>query len=110
MMTETEILNLKVKIFSTEECLYKLLEELAEAQDAAEALLIDARYSTGVSTQKVKALLEELADVEVAGHRTLKKLFPREAPCYDIKARHGIKVQLRNAIEDRRAAQKKGGI
>jgi len=47
MMTETEILNLKVKIFSTEECLYKLLEELAEARDAAEALLIDARYSTG---------------------------------------------------------------
>ena len=45
MMTETEILDLKVQIFSTEECLYKLLEELAEARDAAEALLIDARYS-----------------------------------------------------------------
>ena len=86
MMTETEILDLKVKIFSTEECLYKLLEELAEARDAAEALL------------------EELADVEVAGHRTMKKLFPREAPCYDIKARHAIKFQLRNAIEDRRNA------
>jgi len=45
-----------------------------------------------------------LADVEVAGHRTMKKLFPREAPCYDIKARHAIKFQLRNAIEDRRNA------
>ena len=49
MMTETEILDLKVQIFSTEECLYKLLEELAEAQDAAEALqALQAAYTSNL--------------------------------------------------------------
>lgn len=101
MITERELLEEKVRLFSTEECVYKLIEELAEALDAAEALLITTRDGHEIDTSKVKALLEELADVEVAGHRTMVKIFPYEEYMYVAKLRHGIRVQLRAAVEER---------
>ncbi len=77
MMTETEILDLKVDI-QYRRVLVKLLEDL-QKRGAAEALLIDARYSTGVSTQKVKALLEELAMLKCGAQNNEEAVPPRSA-------------------------------
>lgn len=97
-MTDKEILEAKVEVFSELECLEKLQEELAEAQQAAATLHAKILYDRPRGVY-VKELMEELADVEIVGHKTLVKLYPMEEDFFEQKLRYGVQVQLRKAIE-----------
>lgn len=97
-MTDKEILEAKVEVFSELECLEKLQEELAEAQQAVATLHAKILYDRPRGVY-VRELMEELADVEIAGHKTLVKLYPSYEKYYENKLRRGVLVQLRDAIE-----------
>lgn len=106
MMTEREILEEKVKVFSERECLAKLIEELREAMK--EAIMLEVSLSVPSLSleehrQNIRTkLMEELADVDVAGRRTLELLYRTGEWTFNEKSRHGVRVQLREAIEKRK--------
>lgn len=106
-MTEREILEEKTKVFSERECVNKLIEELWEAMK--EAIMLDAALSVpSIYTEEHMQmmlrtkLMEELADVDVAGRRTLELLYQTGEWTFNEKSRHGVRVQLREAIELRK--------
>lgn len=97
-MTEKEIIDAKIETFSELEILDKLQEELLEALGAVNNL--HAAIRSGRPLYRcVRGLMEELADVEIAGRKTLVKLYPSYEKYYENKLRHGVLVQLRDAIE-----------
>jgi hypothetical protein len=107
MMTNNEILAQKARLFSEDDCLDKLIEELSEALNAA----LDLRYSIEgegeVSSRKklTMNLIEELADVSVAGIETLEYIYPEAEGLYNNKRVRSIQVNIRRAIEEKHSHQ-----
>jgi hypothetical protein len=107
MMTNNEILAQKARLFSEDDCLDKLIEELSEALNAA----LDLRYSIEgegeVSSRKklTMNLIEELADVSVAGIETLEYIYPEAEGLYNNKRARSIQVNIRRAIEEKHSHQ-----
>ena len=95
--TEREIIQIKVSVFTEAECLDKLIEELEEATIAAKLA-----YAHFGSIEKQALLMEELADVEVAGRRTLTKLWPNAEWEFTKKVGKAIFTQIPAAIEAKR--------
>lgn len=106
-MTNNEILAQKARLFSEDDCLDKLIEELSEALNAA----LDLRYSIEeeeeVSSRKklTMNLIEELADVSVAGIETLTHIYPTAEGLYNNKRVCSIQVNIRRAIEEKHSHQ-----
>lgn len=102
-MTDQEILQQKVNLFSFDEILDKLIEELSEAMHEA----LDLRYSRGtnkgVYTWMLIKLIKELADVDVAGRRTLAVIPDVPNFEFDAKSRYAVQSQIRAANEKKRA-------
>ena len=102
-MTEREVMQLKVDTFSTVECIDKLIEELEEA--LAEAVYLSAAYHREAPLPFVLAdvsrLMEELADVEVAGKKTFFRLFSTAQWVFTRKVQHAIFDQIPAAIREK---------
>jgi hypothetical protein len=91
MMTDKELLMEKVAVFSRDEILDKIIEELSEALQEA----LDLMYS---GKTDYRALLEELADVDVAGRQTLEVMPGVPQYVFPQKVKHAIRCQIREAI------------
>ena len=100
--TEREIIEKKIVVFTERECLDKLIEELEEALIAAKQVA-----STLTNPMYKVALMEELADVEVAGRRTLTKLWPSVEREFTKKVGKAIFTQIPAAIEAKRKQSEK---
>lgn len=107
MMTEKEILEAKIEVFQDTELWDKLIEELEEALDISRDIVSylrseDATHRPELFWALLNHATEELADVVIAGPSTMQVKYKGfEAPFMN-KLRHGIRVQLRQAIEERR--------
>lgn len=107
MNNEIEILARKVTVFTFEECLDKLIEELSEAMAAA----LDLRYRRGMRLDDpdrrplLTRLIEELADVDVSGIRTIERVEPYARYLFNNTAHHAIHVKVREAIRERQNQQ-----
>jgi len=108
MMTEKEIMEAKIEVFLETELWDKLIEELEEALDISRDIVEylrsgDAMHRPELFWSLLNRAAEELADVVIAGPSTMHVKYKGfEAPFMN-KLRHGIRVQLRQAIEERRA-------
>jgi len=102
-MTEREVLSEKVKVFSIEECIDKLIEELEEA--LSEAIYLRDSFNRKARKEfinaAIKRLMEELADVEVAGKKTFFRLRPLAQWWYTCKIHHAITIQIPEAIAEK---------
>jgi len=106
-MTNKEILAEKARLFSEDDCLDKLIEELSEAVKAVLNLRYEDTAEPPVFNRNVLVinLIEELADVSVAGIETLVHFYPMAEGVYNNKKVRSIQVNIRKAIEERRNYQ-----
>ena len=95
----SDIIARKISAFSEDEILEKLCEELEEALEAAFEFRV---YRT---EEKRNHMMEELADVAVAGYETLSQMYPYATQTYNSKFIHGIFEQMLQAVEQRELQQ-----
>lgn len=97
------IIRKKCLLFTEEECMEKLVEEISEALTAARNYLCSLRCDRDPAKAilRRKALAEELADVYVAGIATMGEMRPYMKETYDTKVVKGIYKQMQAAIDQR---------
>ena len=97
------ILDDKVKAFGAEECVEKLIEELNEA--LIEAINLSDSLKKNDKKESVdmciKKLMEELADVDVAGIKTFSRLYRKATYWYTGKLYYALTTQIPKAIEEK---------
>lgn len=91
------IIRDKTKVFSDEEMLDKLVEELEEALEAVRS------YQRDPDELTLKAMAEELADVRVAGEMTLSYNCTSFEDYFKAKVLRAMYDQIPNAIRERKS-------
>lgn len=104
MKTAESILRRKSEVFSEIESVLKLIEELEEAlfeaRTYAQLLAYGADLRKTEQLDQLQKLVEELADVEVAGTLTLKAYHEQVYNWYNWKIMKGVFEQLQEAIDE----------
>ena len=95
MVFAEDIIRRKTRVFSEEEVLDKLIEELEEALEAA------VQYGQLHTEESLDHLMEELADVDIAGQQTFRQMRESCNTSFNRKIVHGIFHQMKKAVEQR---------
>lgn len=107
MKTAQSILRRKSEVFSELESTLKLIEELEEAlfeaRTYAQLLAYGADLRKTEQFDQLQKLVEELADVEVAGTLTFKEYHEQVHNWYNWKIMKGVFEQIQEAINEAEA-------
>lgn len=99
-MKERDVIGDKIAVFTESECLWKLLEELAEASiEVIKALWFIKMYPRDISRLLGIKIARELADVDIAGRQTLRRIYPFFDGFFEAKQCLALKHNIPQATE-----------